>query len=473
MQRVLVVDDSALIRRGIAELLTREGFEVVAVASGELAVERAATEPFDLIVSDVRMGAMTGVQLCRVLRADPPTRDVPFVLLSGSDDPRSRFWGMHGGADAYLPKEGCFDTLVPAVRYLLGARPPRATSEARRPGRVDAAARVSNVMDQQLFEAVVAAETRKLMADVDDRERLMSAAARLMHDVFAASAVSLTLHERRGPTHAIVARGRDAPTNPEAARALLGLTPAAIVAFAGEADPRAQPISVGDPERFAIGPASAPLGELAVHRGSGAVGTDDRATAMLFAAAIEPVARCAMLVEETGWLARTDALTGLANRRTLVERLEYEDSRSARYGSPLSIIVIDVDHFKSINDRFGHNEGDAVLAGVARAIAGCVRNVDLAGRWGGEEFVVILPECDRESVAIVGERIRARIEETCVLPDESKHVTASLGTATRDATTPSAMGLIERADQAMYRAKQSGRNRVLAFVESVAEVSET
>lgn len=463
MHRILVVDDSSLVRRGISELLGGAGYEVVAVASGEEAVERVATEPFSLVVSDVRMGAMTGVQLCRVLRSDPPTREIPIVLLTGSDDPRSRFWGMHGGADAYLSKEGSFETLVPAVARLIAARPPGERSAARRSGRVDAASRVSAVMDQQLFEAVVAAEARKLMADVDDRQALAAATARLIRDVFSAPAVVLTLHTVEEPTHAIVVRGADAPTGAEEAISRLKLEASSVVACITDTYDRAVSSLIGGPEVFRIGTDEAPLGTLRVYRGTGQVGSDDRATARLLVEAIAPVARCATLIDETRRLARTDTLTGLANRRTLIERLELEDSRAARYGNPLTVFMVDVDHFKSVNDGFGHATGDSVLQNVAAALRASIRNVDLAGRWGGEEFVVILPECDRNHALTVAQRVLSRIKETCTIPGSDRVITASCGMATRDRGAPDALHLIDRADTALYRAKRDGRDRALAF----------
>ena len=123
--RVLVCDDSPVIRRLLRILLEKQGYDVEAVESGEEAFTQALQQRFGLIVSDVQMGQLSGVQLCRLLRRDPMTRAIPFVLLTASDDPRSRFWGRHAGADAYIAKESMNEDLMPAVERFGSSRPLR------------------------------------------------------------------------------------------------------------------------------------------------------------------------------------------------------------------------------------------------------------------------------------------------------------------------------------------------------------
>jgi len=157
-------------------------------------------------------------------------------------------------------------------------------------------------------------------------------------------------------------------------------------------------------------------------------------------------------------LATTDALTGLANRRTILERLEEEVERHRRTDRPLACILLDIDHFKRINDRFGHPAGDEVLRQVARQLQTGVRVYDTAGRYGGEEFLAVLPEADPEAGRLVAERLRALVagEVRC---GDGEAVTASFGLA-QYRKDESADALLARADQALYRAKEAGRNRV-------------
>ncbi|MES2016219.1 MAG: sensor domain-containing diguanylate cyclase [Pseudomonadota bacterium] len=163
-------------------------------------------------------------------------------------------------------------------------------------------------------------------------------------------------------------------------------------------------------------------------------------------------------------LATFDELTGLLNRRALLTRLREEIDRSSRFGSPLSLALIDLDHFKQVNDHHGHLAGDAVLRGVGQLLRERTRSTDAAGRYGGEEFCVILPGADTAAAAILGEKLRAAIEETPFHADASAtlQATASIGIATYEPLRgANAERLIAAADQAMYRAKQGGRNRII------------
>lgn len=462
MARILVVDDSALVRRTVCELLQQAGHETDTAASGEEAVEKTLLSAFDLVVSDVRMGAMTGVQLCRVLRSEPLTRNLPVVLLTASSDPRSRFWGHHAGADAYLAKETSLAALPSVVQGLLARRRPSDDTTAVRPQRVDAAARVSAVLDRQLFEAVVASEARALMAHIGDRAALMRSVANLCSEVLSAPTTSFTILGPDGTSHAVVAHAPfvEADFSIEALSLEPTDEPPLVLASTAERLALGE-FTPGPCEAFELEVAGERIGMLRVFGGAQRVGSDDRVTATLLAASLAPVVKSALLVEETRRLAYTDLLTGLVNRRVLVERLELEDRRSARYGVQLAAVMLDVDNFKAVNDRYGHAAGDEVLRAIARVLTASVRNVDLAGRWGGEEFLILLPNCDIAGARMVAERICQAVRSLPPFPGGPEHVTVSCGCATRNTAPPTAARLVEHADQAMYRAKRLGRDRVV------------
>ncbi|MBI4950140.1 MAG: diguanylate cyclase [Deltaproteobacteria bacterium] len=162
-------------------------------------------------------------------------------------------------------------------------------------------------------------------------------------------------------------------------------------------------------------------------------------------------------------LSITDGLTGAYNHRHFAERLEDELKRSARYGKRLSLIMSDIDHFKSYNDLNGHPAGDAVLAGVAESLKEGIRGQDLLARYGGEEFSIILPETGKEEACLMAERIRARVREK-VFPNESDQpegaLTMSFGVASCPEDAATAEDLLKKADDALYRAKEAGRDRV-------------
>jgi len=175
------------------------------------------------------------------------------------------------------------------------------------------------------------------------------------------------------------------------------------------------------------------------------------------------VQRVAALEHET----ITDALTGLRNRRFLDLRLAEEMSRAERYGTPISVMLLDIDHFKSVNDTCGHAIGDKVLVEVARIVRETVRKTDLAARYGGEEMAVIAPQTPLSTAVMLAERLRKNIEakaapavpETAVL---NRSITVSIGVAKSSVPPESASKLLWRADTALYQAKEGGRNKVVA-----------
>jgi len=162
-------------------------------------------------------------------------------------------------------------------------------------------------------------------------------------------------------------------------------------------------------------------------------------------------------------LAITDPLTGLANRRRLMSRLDEEVSRAQRYKTPLSVVMIDIDHFKQVNDTHGHAMGDAVLRNIGAMLKSCVRTTDLAARYGGEEFTLVLPHTDVPAALQVAENLRIRFSEIeHQLDGVTLRKTASMGIAARDGQgeVPQAEDLLKYADEALYHAKQNGRNQV-------------
>lgn len=156
-------------------------------------------------------------------------------------------------------------------------------------------------------------------------------------------------------------------------------------------------------------------------------------------------------------MAMKDRLTGIWNRIRLEEAAQQEIARLERYGHPVSLIMMDLDHFKQVNDQFGHGMGDQVLKEFCAVVQSCIRTTDILGRWGGEEFVLILPNSGYTSAVLLAERIRSEIEQH-IFPDELR-LTTSLGMAVCQ-STDTWNSWLERADQALYRAKSIGRNRV-------------
>jgi diguanylate cyclase (GGDEF)-like protein len=211
-----------------------------------------------------------------------------------------------------------------------------------------------------------------------------------------------------------------------------------------------------------------------VHFGENAIGTfalaprvpeqrDDRMLVRTIARELGGALRMATLVEESRWMATTDALTGLLNRRAFLDSTNREVARARRYNDKLSVVLLDVDHFKHINDRRGHAAGDVVLGAVGKLLGGTVRTCDIVARWGGEEFVIVLPSTPLDGAEQVAERIREQLENAKIHDGSGEliPVTASFGVAAYTGTETLEQ-VIDRADRAMYLAKSGGRNRVVA-----------
>jgi diguanylate cyclase (GGDEF)-like protein len=174
----------------------------------------------------------------------------------------------------------------------------------------------------------------------------------------------------------------------------------------------------------------------------------------------------ARLYNQMHYLAVTDTLSGVLNRRGLFDRGEHEVNRAQRFSTPLAAIMLDIDHFKHINDTYSHAVGDEVLRTLARVCQANLRSVDLIGRYGGEEFAILLPDTDTDAARRVAERLRQAVAETpVIIPKGMVSFTVSLGVASLvDGNTTLAV-LLDQADSAMYFAKRSGRNQV-ALVDS-------
>lgn len=183
-----------------------------------------------------------------------------------------------------------------------------------------------------------------------------------------------------------------------------------------------------------------------------------------YAAIVRDISENKKTEEELLRLAATDPLTGALNRREFTALAEQESLRSHRYGRPLSIMMLDLDHFKRMNDAYGHAAGDMALQRFTALCCNTLRNVDIFGRWGGEEFVALLPETDAEGAAVIAERLRKVVNENVLLYNDNQiHMTVSIGIAQYRAGETSVDAPLGRADSAVYDAKKAGRNRISVY----------
>jgi len=316
--------------------------------------------------------------------------------------------------------------------------------------------RIARHLDDALFESVIAAEVRAL-ASQGSFERLFDAFVQFLSQVLdyrwlavrTVKPVQFALHHH---PHSAADCERDART---------ALRVASDVPVLRIADEDAREEAPGEPpivHLILFG--GMVIGHIALAPSANAE-TDTAALVALVARELGGPLRIAALMEESQRLATEDLLTGLMNRRAFLTQMEIEVARSQRYNLPLSLMLIDVDHFKAVNDTYGHAAGDKALAMIGAVLKREMRVPDLEARWGGEELVVALTNTDLRGAAIVAERVRLAIQALAIESQGTSFgVTASIGVAAFQAPE-SLSELIDRADRAMYSAKKAGRNRVV------------
>jgi two-component system cell cycle response regulator len=452
--RVLVVDDLAPNVKLLEARLTAEYFDVVTASSGHEALKIAGENPPDIILLDVMMPGMDGFECCRRLKSDMRTRHIPVVMVTALSDVEDRVRGLEVGADDFLTKPVNDVALYARIRSLVRLK--MLADEWR----------LRQATNQELQAAV----------EQDGGEQESADGARVF--LIDENATHIDRIRRA------LATDRDSVeigTDPEAALAVLGSQDFDLVIVSlllrdmdglrlcarirGQAKTRGLPILAlieqSDHERLAraldIG-----INDYLVH-------PIDRNE--LLARVRTQVRRrryqdrLRATLEQSVAAALTDSLTGLHNRRYLARHLEALLSGASRSAKPLAVLMVDIDNFKRINDTHGHAAGDEVIRLVANRLQQHTRSFESVARWGGEEFLVAMPDASLEVAMTVAERLRRKIATAPARVDATGvelEVTVSIGVAVFGGTGDTAGDLLQRADEGLYMAKRAGRNRVCA-----------
>jgi two-component system cell cycle response regulator len=449
--RVLVVDDVPANVKLLEARLSAEYFDVTTAASGHEALSICERAECDVVLLDVMMPDLDGFEVCRRLKSGLSTHHIPVVMVTALDQPSDRIKGLEAGADDFLTKPVSDIALIARVRSLsrlkmmtdelrmravtsreIGIESPEreALAEAGRGGRI-------LMVDDQpaLSERVlgILAGEHNVEREADPNEALFHAAEG-NYDLLI---VSLDLDNFDGLRLCSQLRSLERTRNVPILAVAVAESNARLV--------RALEIGVND---YLVRPID--KNEILAR-----VRTQIRKKRY--------TERLRDNVQLSIEMAITDALTGLYNRRYMESHVGTLVEQAAARNKPLAVLVLDIDYFKSINDTHGHDAGDDVLREFALRIRKSIRGLDLACRYGGEEFVVVMPETDMAVATMVAERLRRRIaSEPFPIQKGARaiEVTISIGIAALGpGDTPAA--IIKRADQALYRAKRDGRNRVV------------
>lgn len=485
--RILVADDDEAVLQSVTWLLQENGYDVIPANGGNACLEQLERRSPDLLLLDILMPDADGCQLLERIKGEERWRDLPVLMLSAQPPEEASVKSLGLGAADFIRKPYRPKELLARVQAQL---------------RMGALLRSTRMALLRTEEALARAQQ-----DADSRRKLVD----ILHEVTGDLSVNELFHllvrraaralnvshcsvvlARPGDAQAVVVAAFENPglqhlsvqleRYPEIRAALESGQPVLVE------DLETHPLYEGVRQVWGIEgievsirsvialPFSIDRGQYGVFlvrrtREQERFGPADLEFAQAVITAAVAVIQRAQMVESTmadnarlEQLAQTDPLTQLLNRRALTERITAEMERALRYDSTLALLMIDLDHFKKVNDTYGHLVGDDVLRDVGQLLNQTIRGSDITARYGGEEFLVLLPETDDGGAVAFAERIRAAVEEHPFARDsmtEPLRLTASVGVAVFPAARiENVEDLFARADAALYRAKAEGRNRV-------------
>jgi len=486
--RILVADDDEALLNTLVWILRDRGHEVIPVSDSTVLLQRMVEEVPDLLMLDIMMPKVDGLQILEQIKSDERWQDIPVLMISSMSPEDGTVKSLGLGASDFISKPFRVKELLARVDAHL--RTGLVLQEARKEARKQAAEAKASAE-----EAAIRAEMVDILHEVTDAlkaEEIYHILARRVAHVLNITKCSLVIPQPGGDVGLVVVASDNPMLRnleiqldgyPEIRKALETNQPVLVADV--QQDPlyedvrerwRRDGIHVPTKSVIAIpfnlkGAQSGVFFLRTLDKGVTLTQSDVAFADQVIKTAVSAIEKAYELEtvqsdkERYRWLATIDALTGCLNRRALLERLERELDRVSRYQTEFSVLMIDLDRFKKVNDSRGHLVGDSVLRQIGDLLRSEVRSVDLAARYGGEEFVIVLPETDAEGALVFAERLRERVEQTNFAETgDPLSVTVSIGVgcATPDDDVPTSDSLIARADEALYRAKNAGRNRVQA-----------
>jgi len=435
---ILLVDDGPENIALLSRVFSRRGYKIQVADNGAQAVEVARSVLPDIILLDINMPVLDGFDTCALLKADERTCDIPVIFISALDAIEDKAKAFQVGGVDYIQKPFEFEEVQARVETHLVLRHLRVQLE---------------LANQALTARVEELTTsRELLAE---RERRLSAFVKALPNL------SFILDEQgryleiiandpsllADRSETLVGRLLEEVLPPQESAKILDAIEQTIQTGQIKVIDYKIPVMTGEERWFEGRIALMEKGDL----GRGKV---------VFMAS--DITERVQLYQEVQRMANQDGLTGCFSRRHFMETAATEIHRSMRYKHPLSLLMMDIDHFKAVNDRYGHQVGDQLLCNLVSLCQKQIRNDDMLGRYGGEEFVVLMPETASEGAMLASERLRKKIENLIITTSNgSISITVSMGLASLDRgfdETHTVDSLIKCADMALYAAKAAGRN---------------
>ncbi|MGB8843479.1 MAG: PleD family two-component system response regulator [Aliidongia sp.] len=454
--RVLVVDDIEVNVRLLEAKLLSEYYEVLTASSGPAALEIAMRESPDIVLLDVMMPGMDGLEVCRRLKADPATRYIPVVMVTALSDVADRLRGLEVGADDFLTKPVNDLALFARMRSLI---------------------RLKRTLDEWLLREEINGRFAALPGEAGtvDVERLEPGRILVVEDnTLAANKLNQVLQPL---ARELVLAKTNAEANTLALQSGFDLI---VLSMALE---RSDPLRLVSQLRAIEQTRQLPVllimdeGDYARLAKGLDLGANDYVVRPVDRNELVARARIQMKRKRLQdqlldnykrglTMALTDGLTGLYNRRYLTAHLETLFGRGGAAVKDVAVLMFDIDRFKRVNDTYGHAAGDEVLIEVAKRALSNVRGFDLVARYGGEEFLVVMPESTLVSAAAVADRLRRAVGEHPIAVScgpGALRVTVSIGVAVTGGEFMPPAQLLKNADDALYAAKHAGRNKIMVW----------
>lgn len=484
LYKILLVDDSATQLEMLKTKFAKAGFEVETASDGAEGYRKVFEVAPDLILSDIIMPNLNGYQFCRLLKNNSITKNIPIILLTVLDKKIDKFWGSKSGANKFISKTLEYEEIRDIALEVIQKNP---VSEEVKQNLLKSVvsgetvqSRINLVLDELLMNSTFLNEFRDLTEFISREKVLIEKTFSLLGSFVDYNICGIFLNN---------------PDKNEKNILYLDLAKSPVSNFVVEKVKREFFSQIPVQSQFSIRDFGHEIVKESVENDEIIVNSADfksvhiaplvsggavlggicfynkeecnYADFKFYKTMISELAvllKMRYLYSETEYLSVTDGLTGLYNRRHFEGNIDREFSRTKRYPSDLSLAMIDIDHFKKINDTFGHQFGDYVLREISDIISASFRKTDMIYRYGGEEIAVILTETSLENALIPLERLRLKIAgHKFVYGNDSTDITISIGASFNSLDILSTESLIESADKALYKAKQTGRNKVVAY----------
>ena len=486
---ILLVVDTPENLRVLSQILTMYGYKARAVPDGILALTVARAAPPDLIMMDINMPGMDGYETCQRLKADERTQHIPVIFLSAMSEVEDKVKGFEAGGVDYITKPFQVDEVLARLETHLAIRRLQEQLEIANSELADHLFELSQAREaerQQRILAELLVETISAINSSLDYNEVLDLLLVNMGRVVPHDTANIALINEQGMVHVLRSHNNlepeeiDQPETPESplenhplwkkvAECHCPIIVADAHAETNQEESRGRTTQLKGLRSHVCVPILSEqqlLGFINLGSSIPHFFTDEHVERMkIFADQAAVAIEKARLFNKVQQLATLDGLTGVYNRRHLLDLAQREYARTRRYNRAISALMIDLDHFKRVNDTYGHPIGDLALIALTRCCQKNLRPSDLFGRYGGEEFLVLLPETDMAQAIEVAERLCKQISEIELDTEKGPvHFTASVGVATLCKDEEISLDqLIVHADDALYAAKAAGRNRVAGY----------